>query len=406
VRRRPQLRAFVCAILTLACACGVSREAASPKTSTATAGDALRIFVGTYTGGKSRGIYRLEIDPATGGLVSGPRLVGVSVNPSFLAFHPSGQVLYAVNEVANFRDATTGAVSAFAVDPTTGNLTPLNQQPSEGADPCHLVVDAAGGHLLVANYSSGTVAVLPLAADGRIGPASAVRRYAGSGPNSSRQEGPHAHQVLLDASQRYALCADLGSDRIRVERYDGAAGHLAPNEPDGVALEPGSGPRHLAWHPSGRILYAINELRSTVSAFRWDASEGVLTPFQAISALPDGFTGENTAAEIAVSPDGRFVYASNRGDDSLVIFAADASGKLSPAGWVPTGGRMPRSFAIDPTGRWLIAANQGSSSVVVFRIDPETGLPRAVGTPIEVPEPASVLFSPSHRTGTTRELPR
>jgi 6-phosphogluconolactonase len=387
VTRRTPLRALLAAILVPA------------------AGDALRVFIGTYTGGESRGIYRLEIDAATGGLVSGPTLAAASENPSFLALHPSGKVLYAVNEVADFRGATTGAVSAFAVDPIAGSLALLDQQPSEGADPCHVTVDGAGRHLLVANYTAGTVAVLPLAADGRIEPASAVRRYAGSGPNASRQEGPHAHQVLLDATQRYALCADLGSDRIRVERYDEAAGRLTPNEPGEVALDPGSGPRHLAWHPSAPLLYAINELRSTVTALRWDTARGTLTPFQTISSLPEAFAGENTAAEIAVSSDGRFVYASNRGADSLAVFAAGPSGALSPVASVSTGGRTPRSFAIDPTGRWLVAANQGSNAVVVFRIDPETGLPRAAGTPIPVPEPTSILFTPSHRPGKAREMP-
>lgn len=404
--RQTQLRSLVAAILVLAGACGVPREAAAPRVPAPVAGDALRVFIGTYTGGESRGIYRFEIDAATGGLVSGPTLAGASENPSFLALHPSGKVLYAVNEVADFRGATTGAVSAFAVDPITGSLALLNQQPSEGADPCHGTVDAAGRHLLVANYASGTVAVLPLAADGRIGPAGSVRRYAGSGPDALRQEGPHAHQVLLDATQRYALCADLGSDRIRVERYAGAAGILVPSEPDGVALDPGSGPRHLAWHPTAPVLYAINELRSTVTALRWDAAGGVLTPFQTITTLPEGFAGENTAAEIAVSPDGRFVYASNRGDDSLAAFATDPSGALTPVARVPAGGRTPRSFAIDPAGRWLLAANQASGTVVVFRLDPGTGLPQAVGTPIEVPEPASVLFSPSQRPGNTQETPR
>ncbi len=367
--------------------------------------DAFRVYVGTYTGGKSRGIYRFDLDAVSGRVVGGLELAGVSENPSFLAFHPSGRVLYAVNEVGNFRGAKTGAVSAFAVEPATGRLTLLNQQPSGGADPCHLVVDAAGRNLFVANYTAGTVVLFPLAADGRIEPASSVRRYAGSGPNRARQQGPHAHGVFLDGSGRFLVSVDLGSDRIHVDRFDGETGRLTPEEPDGVALEPGSGPRHLAWHPSGRVLYAINELLSTVSAFRWDGARGALASFQTVSTLPNGFTGENTAAEIAVSPDGRFVYASNRGDDSLVVFAADASGSLSPAVRVPAGGRAPRSFAIDPAGRWLIAANQGSGVVVVFRLDPQTGLPRAVGTTVAVPEPASILFPPAHGPGKKAAAP-
>ncbi len=405
MKRRRFLSILAGAAAALLSASGGS-GAAAPSAPPSVAKDVVRVFVGTYPGGKSLGIYVFAIDPVSGRLVTGPTLAGPSGNPSFLALHPSGRFLYAVNEVANFRGGKTGAVSAFAVDPITGKLALLNQQPSQGANPCHLVVDRSGRHLVVANYTAGNVAVLPLGSDGRIEPASSVRRYTGSGPNKARQEGPHAHAVLFDGAQRYLLCADLGTDAIHVERFDGGAARLTPNDPDGVALEPGSGPRHLAWRPSGEALYAINELRSTVCAFRWDATRGVLTPFQTITALPEGFTGDNTAAEVAVSPDGRFVYASNRGDDSLAVFAADPSGKLSPAGRFPTGGRTPRSFAIDPAGRWLIVANQGSDSVAVFRLDPETGAPGVVGAPISIPAPVCILFYPPRGAERTKETPR
>lgn len=365
----------------------------------------LRVYVGTYTGGESRGIYRFEIDAASGSAVAGPVLAGDSENPSFLVLHPNGRVLYAVNEVPSFDGRPTGAVSAFSIDPATGNLSFLNKQPSEGADPCHLAVDSEGRSVVVANYSGGSVAVLPLDADGRLRPAARVRRLAGSGPNASRQQSPHAHGVFFDPSKGFLLTADLGADRILVERWAAARGTLEAAESDGVALPPGSGPRHLAWHPSGRVLYALNELRSTLTAFRWDAARGALEEFQTISALPAGFTGENTAAEIVVSPDGRFVYASNRGDDSLAVFAAGASGRLSSVGRVPSGGRTPRSFAIDPSGRWLIAANQGSGSVVVFRLDPGTGLPRATGTKVAVPQPVSILLSPVQAAGKKAPVP-
>jgi 6-phosphogluconolactonase len=365
----------------------------------------LRIYVGTYTGGESRGIYRFEVDAASGSAVAGPVLAGHSENPSFLVLHPNGRVLYAVNEVQSFVGRPTGAVSAFAFDRESGTLSLLNQQPSEGADPCHLAVDSVGRSVVVANYSGGSVAVLPLDAGGRLRPAARVRRLSGSGPNASRQRSPHAHGVLFDPSRRFLLTADLGADRIHVDRFDVKTGRLTPNEPDGVALEPGSGPRHLAWRPSGRVLYAINELRSTVTSLRWDGDRGALEALQTVSTLPEGFTGDNTAAEIAVSPDGRFVYASNRGDDSLAVFAADASGKLAPVDRVPSGGQTPRSFAIDPSGRWLVAANQGSGSVVVFRLDPVTGLPRPTGTTVEVPEPVSILFSPAHGAGKKAPVP-
>ncbi len=365
----------------------------------------LRVYVGTYTGSSSRGIYKFELDASSGAVVEGPVLAGRSENPSFLTIHPGGRFLYAVNEVRSFGGQPTGAVSAFAVDPSTGDLAFLNQQPSGGADPCHLAVEAEGRYLVVANYSGGSVAVLPLDADGRLRPAARVRRLAGSGPNAARQQSSHAHGVFFDASGKFLLTADLGSDRVLVERFDGAAGSLSGEVPDGAALPPGAGPRHVAFDPSGRFLFAINELFSTVTAFRWDAERGRLEPFQTVPSVADGFSGENKAAEIAVSADGRFVYATNRGEDSLAVFAVDASGRLAPAGRVPSGGRTPRSFAIDPSGRWLIAANQGSGSVVVFRLDPETGLPRAVGAPVVVPEPVSILFSPVQGAGKKTRVP-
>ena len=354
----------------------------------------LRVFVGTYTGAGSRGIYTFELDASTGAVVDGPALAAPSKNPSFLALHPSGRFLYAVNEVADFQGRRTGGVSAFAVDRGSGALSLLDQQPSEGADPCHLSVDAEGRNVVVANYTDGSVAVLPLDAGGRLGPAVRVRRLSGSGPNASRQQSPHAHGVFFDPSKKFLLTADLGSDRILVERFEPAARTSEPGETFGVALEPGSGPRHLAWHPSGKTLYVLSELFSTVSAFHWDAPSGFLSSFQKISALPDGYSGDNKAAEIAAAPGGRFLYVSNRGDDALTVFSVDAAGKLAFAGRVPTGGRSPRSFALDRSGRWLVAANQGSGSVVVFRIDPETGLAARVGEPVAVSEPVCVLFVP------------
>jgi 6-phosphogluconolactonase len=359
-------------------------------------GRTTRVYVGTYTRGASRGIYVVGFDPSSGTWTSVPALAGQSENPSFLALHPSGRFLYAVNEVADFKGARTGAVSAFAVDQATGHLALVNQQPSEGANPCHITIDAAGRNALVANYTSGTVAVLPIARDGRLGPASAVRRRSGSGPVRARQEGPHAHQIVLDASGRFAIWTDLGTDRVVVDRYTAGAGTLEPNEPDGVGIQPGSGPRHLAWHPAGRVLYLLNELSSSVLALRFDASRGALEVFQTVPARSAGASGQNTAAEIAVSRDGRFLYTSNRGDDDIAVFAVDgASGGLTPVAHVPTGGRTPRNFAIDPSGRWLVVANQGSNSIVVFRLDSATGVPARAGPSASVPEPVCVLFAPS-----------
>jgi 6-phosphogluconolactonase len=353
--------------------------------------------VGTYTGGESRGIHRFELHPATGAWTD-PILAGESENPSFLVLHPNGRVLYAVNELGAFAGATMGAVSAFAIDPAKGTLTLLGQQASGGADPCHLAVDRGGRNVLVANYTGGSVAVLPIGADGGLRPASVVRRHEGTGPNRERQEKPHAHAIVFDPSERFALAADLGADRIFIYRFGAAAGSLEPNQPGAAELEPGSGPRHLAWHPSGKYLYAISELRSTVTALRYDAGRGALEAFQVLTTLPPGFSGQNTAAEVAVSQDGRFLYASNRGDDSLVLFTIDAtSGALAPAGRVPAGGSTPRSFAIDPSGRWLLVANQDSDSIAVFRLDPVTGRPERVGPLLAITKPVSVLFAPPPR---------
>jgi 6-phosphogluconolactonase len=356
----------------------------------------LAVYVGTYAGGGSRGIYRFELDPASGAWTD-PVLAAESENPSFLALHPSGHVLYAVNELGTYGGAVTGAVSAFAIGGAM-NLTRLGQRASGGADPCYLAVDRGGRNVLVSNYTGGSVAVLPIGAGGRLQPVSAVRRHGGRGPNGERQEGPHAHAIVLDGAERFALAADLGADRIFIYRFGAAAGDLEPNDPEAAALEPGSGPRHLVWHPSGACLYAINELRSTVTAFRYDAGRGALDSFQTITTLPAEFSGQSTAAEVAVSPDGRFLYGSNRGDDSLAVFQIDAaSGALARAGHVPTGGRTPRHFAIDPSGRWLLAANQDSDSIAVFRLDPVTGRPEPVGRPLAISKPVCVLLAPPPR---------
>jgi 6-phosphogluconolactonase len=396
-RLRSALGLILACVAWASIACGGGCARVSGPVPASPAATRLAVYVGTYTDGGSRGIYRFEMDTASGA-GSAPVLAAESENPSFLALHPGGRVLYAVNETRTFGGAATGAVSAFAIDDATGNLTRLNQQASGGGDPCHLAVGRGGGNVLVANYSGGSVAVLPLTVDGSLRPASVVLRHAGTGPNRERQEGPHAHAILLDPAERFALAADLGADRIFVYHFGAAAGSLEPNSPESAALGPGSGPRHLAWHPSGKFLYAINELRSTVTAFRYDAERGSIESFQTITTLPAGFSGQNLAAEIAVSPDGRFLYASNRGDDSLAVFRIDsASGAVAPAGRVATGGRTPRHFAIEPSGRWLLAANQNSDSITEFRLDPATGLPKPAGRPLAISRPVCVLFAPRPR---------
>lgn len=349
----------------------------------------LWVFVGTYTGGESKGIYRLEMDPATGKL-SGAELAAETPSPSFLAIHPGGRFLFAVNEVAEFEGRGAGSVASFALDTGSGALKAINRRPSGGAGPCHLVVDRAGRTVLVANYGGGTVAALPIAPDGMLGSPLSTIEHEGKSVDPRRQEAPHAHSINLDAANRHAIAADLGIDKLMIYSFNAENGVLAPA--GSVAVEPGSGPRHFAFHPDGTHAYVINELANTVTAFGYDARAGDLKPFQTITTLPEGFEGESYTAEVVVHPSGKFLYGSNRGHDSLAIFAVDADGRLTPVGHQETGGETPRNFNIDPSGRWLVAANQGSNSLVVFRIDPETGKLEQVGEPVEVPMPVCVKF--------------
>jgi 6-phosphogluconolactonase len=366
-------------------AAGASRAAEAPVT----------VYVGTYTDGASRGIYRFGLDPATG-QAGAPVLAAEAASPSFLALHPGGRFLYAVNETGEFAGAATGAVSAFAVDRETGDLALLNQQPSEGTAPCHLAVDRSGRNLLVANYGGGNVALLRIGADGRLSRAAVVRAHEGRGPDASRQQKPHAHGIYLDAAERFAFAPDLGADRVFVYRFDAEAGTLTPH--GAAALEPGSGPRHLAFHPSGRHAYVINELTSSVTAFAYDAAKGELSPIETLSALPAGFSGTSYTAEVEVSPDGRFVYGSNRGHDSLVVFRVDpVSGRLSLAGHVPAGGSWPRHFTMLAGGRALLAAHQRAGTIAFFRVDAETGLPAPAGAKVALDRPACLLPLPRAR---------
>ena len=304
------------------------------------------VYIGTYTGPKSKGIYVFHFDAA--GHVSAPQLAGETVNPSFLAVDPTEHFLYAVNEISDYQGQKSGAVSAFSVDSKTGSLVFLNQVSSRGADPCYVTLDKTGKYVLVANYTSGTVAVFPRLPDGKLGDASTAVQHAGHGPNAERQEGPHAHQIVLSKDNRFAVAVDLGLDKLLVYRFDSQKGTLTPNDPPSAALDPGSGPRHLAFTPDGNFAYVLAEMGSTITAFAFDSSKGVLRKLQTLSTLPKGFKGQNDAAEIAVSPSGKFVYASNRGDDSIAVFAIGADGSLTLVERTPTQGKTPRGFAIDP----------------------------------------------------------
>lgn len=351
------------------------------------------VCVGTYTGPKSRGIYLFEMDGATGALT--PRGVVDTPHPAFLAVDPAGARLYAANEMMEYRGEPTGAVSAFALDRAAWALIPIDVRPSCGTLPCHLSVDASGRTLLVSNYGSGSVAALPVRADGGIDPAASVLHHQGTGPDASRQEGPHPHAIYVSPDNRFALVPDLGLDRVVTYRLAPDAAHLEPADCAPAAMPPGSGPRHLAFHPDGAHAYVIGEMGSIVTVCGYAAATGALSPGPSVSTLPDGWTGASTTAEIAVHPSGRFVYGSNRGHDSIAVFAVEDGGaRLRPAAIVPTGGQTPRSFALDPTGAFLAAANADSDAVVMFRIDPGTGVPIPTGYTVPVGTPVCVLFVP------------
>lgn len=336
------------------------------------AGEDQTLYVGTYTNaGKSEGIYVYRLNMSTGELNHFKTIKGV-VDPSYLALDRKRRFLYAVNEVSKFEGQPSGAVSSFAIDRNSGDLTYLNQKATKGASPCYIAQDRTSRFVLVANYESGNASVLPIKADGTLGEAVSVVQHSGSSINRDRQLGPHAHCILMDKANRYAFAVDLGIDKIVVYRFNEKDGSLINH--GAVATKPGSGPRHLTFHPNDRFAYVINELDSTMAAYTYDSKRGVLNPHQTISTLPQDFSGESFCADVHVSPNGKFLYGSNRGHNSIVVFAIDPkSGQLTLVEHVSTGGNWPRNFVIDPTGTYLLAANQRSDSVVTFRLNASTG---------------------------------
>ncbi|MEX0762428.1 MAG: lactonase family protein [Dehalococcoidia bacterium] len=345
------------------------------------------VYVGTYTGSGSEGIYVCRMDMSTGRLEVTGSAGGIK-NPSYLAIHPQQGHLYAVNEVEEFDGKPSGAVSAFSIQQETGELTYLNHQSSHGTGPCHLSVDKTGRFVLVANYGSGSIAMLPVQDDGRLSEATDAIQHEGSSVNPERQKGPHAHSINLDADNRFAFVADLGLDRIMIYQLDLTQGKLRPNDEPWTEVTAGAGPRHFDFHPNGRYAYVINELDSTMSALRYDNRKGALEVMQTESTLPADFSGRSHCADVHVSPSGRFVYGSNRGHDSIVIFAIDeGTGRLTYVGHEPTQGETPRNFLIDPTGTFLLAANQNSGNIVTFRIDPQNGTLSPTGHVAGVPKP-------------------
>jgi len=356
------------------------------------------VYIGTYTDkGASKGIYAYRFNAATAELTS-LGLAAETANPSFLAIHPNHKFLYSVNEVGDYKGHKSGAVSAFSIDQATGRLTLLNQVESRGADPCYITVDKTGKYVLVANYTGGSVATFPVLADGRLGEASAFVQHTGHGPDPQRQEAPHAHSIDLSPDDRFAIVDDLGLDETLVYKFDSSKGSLTPNSPAFAKVAPGAGPRHFALHPNGKFAYVVNEMGWTVSAFGYDPGAGVLHPLQTISTLPKDFTGTNSDAEIEVHPSGKFLYASNRGHDSIAVFAIDASqGTLTPIEYASTKGKEPRHFEIAPGGELLFAANEHSGNVVVFRIDQQTGRLTPAEKELQIGAPVCVKFMPLDR---------
>ena len=353
------------------------------------------VYIGTYTLRRGKGIYTFRFQPATG-KAAALSLAAETPSPAFLAVHPNRKFLYAANEhdgpdVAG-RNST---VSAYAIDPHTGALTFLNKVSCRGEGPAHIAVDKTGKALLAANYRSGSLALLPIQADGRLGEVTGFAQHHGVGPKP-RAEGPHAHGAAFSPDNRFALVADRGLDQVLIYRYDRPNGTLAPNDPPLFNSTPGAGPRHLAFHPNGRILYDLNEPGSTVMVLAYGAAGGTMNQLQEITTLPPGFTGANSTAQLQIDRAARFLYASNRGADNIAVFAIDpAKGTLTPVEHVSTQGKTPRDFSLDPTGRYLFAANQNSDTIVLFRVDPQTGRLTPAGQVVEhVPEPTCVVFVP------------
>jgi 6-phosphogluconolactonase len=347
------------------------------------------LYVGNYGDKNPSGIYACRLDTATGKLAK-IGLMAETVNPSYLAIHPNHRFLYAAN---NYQGKAGGTVSAFAMDLTTGKLTFLNSVPTRGMDPYFLSVDKTGRALVVVNYTSGSVVAIPIGEDGSLAEVSAFNQRQGSSVNPTLQSGPHPHSVRISADSRFAIVADRGNDQVAVYRLDPAQGSLTPNQPPYVKVKPGAGPRYLDIHPNGKFVYVINELQNSVTAFDFDAANGVLKEIQTVPTLPRDFKGNNMPADIHVHPSGMFVYGSNRGHDSIAVFQIDRkTGTLKPLEQVLTQGKSPRSFGIDPTGSYLIVANQGAGNLVVFRIDRKTGRLTPTGQAMDIGTPVCMQF--------------
>lgn len=356
---------------------------------TSVSAETIRVYVGTYTGPKSKGIYLIDLDSQTGKL-SNLRLAAEVARPSFVAIHPTKKFLYAVSEVTEGAKKT-GAVTAFAIN-ADGTLTKLNHQSSEGAGPCHLTVDKTGQAVLVANYGGGSVASLPIKDDGSLAPAASAIQHVGSSKNPNRQKEPHAHSINLDPANKFAFAADLGTDKVFIYKFDAKTAKLVSNDPQAGDVEPGSGPRHFAFHPNGKTAYVINELANTITVFSYDADKGELKPVKTVSTLPADFSGTSYTAEVVVHPTGKLLFGSNRGHNSIASFLIAQDGTLTATHHQTANIKTPRNFAVDPTGKFLLVGNQDSDSIAVFRIDANDGKLTPVGKPFAVPVPICIRF--------------
>jgi 6-phosphogluconolactonase len=360
------------------------------------------VYVGTYTttAAKSKGIYLFRLQTKDLDVSQNITLVPLGIaaeteSPSFLEVDLKRRLLFAVNEVGTFQGKPTGGVSAFKMDPASGKLSLLNQQPSMGQGPCHLALDKTGKHLLIANYGSGSVSVLPVAADGKLGAATEVIQHSGKSVHPERQKGPHAHCVTIAPDNRFAFVCDLGLDKVLAYAFDAGKGKLKPHTPASVSLKPGAGPRHMVFRPDGRFAYVLNELASTVTAFSYDAKAGVLKEIQTLRTVPEFYDGPNTGAEIDVHPSGKFLYSSNRGHDSVALFGIDADkGTLTFIEEQTTGGKQPRHFGIEPSAKHLAIANQKSDTLLACRIDAGNGRLKPSGVFASCPTPVCVKFVP------------
>jgi 6-phosphogluconolactonase len=424
LRRRPQrgpreLHHWLPGLILLACGCSAPVHPVAER--------AYWMYIGTYTSRGARGIYAFKFHPATGkvddaGLAAGrlwqanndsitggiarilsqvraewpdPAMIVRGVqNPLYIAVHPNQRFLYTADDID-----PGGRISAFRVNPATGKLTMLNSRPSEGGQPCFVSIDHSGKNVLAANFS-GSLAVFPIDVNGNLLRAASVIRFGASGTSNgtnnrtSNKDRPHPHSINTSPDNRFVIATDLGLDKILVYRFDANKSILTPNIPPLFKVPAGAGARHLVFHPGGRFAYLIEEVASSIMALEWDSGRGILTPIQTIRTLPADFRGENATAEVLIHPSGRFLYGSNRGHDSIAIFAVDtATGRLTSSGYVSTEGRRPRSFAIDPTGNYLFAANVESGNIVEFRIDRQTGNLTRTGVVLRVPYPASVQFA-------------